>query len=96
VDKLALSYLTVGLSAVIQTGFMPQAIWAGIWVTFCGFSSSPFGDFGRGQKGFHEMNAEHRPDIIPFSIYLISLLYALISVALPFSYFSSNSIFREF
>lgn len=32
---------------------------------------------------------------IPISVYLISLAYTLISVALPFSSFSSESIFRE-
>jgi hypothetical protein len=33
---------------------------------------------------------------IPISVYLLALLYALVSVALPFRYFSADSISREF
>jgi hypothetical protein len=98
-DKLVLSYLT-GWSCLplfIIPVYALGHFGLGIWVTFCGLFLLALWRFrDKAKKGFHEMSSEHRDDIIPFSIYLISLLYVLVSVALPFSHFSNNSIYREF
>src|SRR4030042_2529482 len=72
VDKLVLSYLT-GWSCLplfIAPVYASGHFGLGIWVTFCGlFLIALWRLRERAKKGFHEMNAEHRPDIIPFSIY---------------------------
>lgn len=48
------------------------------------------------KKGFSNNHSGQKHPVIPFTLYLASLIYTLVSVALPFSYFSFNSIAREF
>ena len=98
-DKLVLSYLTGWpcLPLFIAPVYASGHFGLGILATICGFSLIALLRLReKARKRFHDIIPEHQPDRIPFSIYLISLLYVFISVILPFSHFSSHSIVREF